>query len=112
MDTNRMLSRVRIFLMLLVVLMVTAFLAGCGATFKGEKVDYTPLEQDDWKISTPLEQGLPSRFVDKLYKDAGELDTLYSLLVIKNGYLIAEKYYQGRSVDSKVDLASVTKSFT
>lgn len=83
--------------------------SGCLAK---EEIDYAPLEREGWPISTPEEQGLDPSLVAALYQDAQELDTLYGLLVIKNGHLVAEKYYQGRSVDSRDPLASVTKSFT
>jgi CubicO group peptidase (beta-lactamase class C family) len=40
------------------------------------------------------------------------LETLYGLLVIKNGQLIAEGYFNGGSIDELFDRASATKSFT
>ena len=76
------------------------------------QVDYTPLSGDDWKLSTPEEQGLDPKLVDELYHDAVELETLYSLLIIKNGYLIAEKYFNEGSIDLKSRVQSVTKSYT
>jgi len=77
-----------------------------------EAVVYTPLPGDDWKVSTPKEQGLDSKLVAELYLDAAELETLYGLLVIKNGHLIAEGYFNGGSVEQKARLQSVTKSYT
>ncbi len=53
-----------------------------------EAVVYTPLPGDDWKVSTPEEQGLDPMLVAGLYLDAAEMETLYGLLVIKNGHLI------------------------
>jgi CubicO group peptidase (beta-lactamase class C family) len=50
--------------------------------------------------------------VAELYYNAAELETLYSLLVIKNSYLIAEDYFNEGSVDQKDRLQSVTKSYT
>ena len=76
------------------------------------QVNYTPLPGDDWMISTPEEQGLDPKLVDELYRDADELDTLYNLLIIKNGYLIAEKYFNEGSIDLKSRVQSVTKSYT
>jgi CubicO group peptidase (beta-lactamase class C family) len=75
-------------------------------------VDYTPLPGDDWEVSTPAEQGLDPILMAELYYNAAELETIYSLLVIKNGYLIAEDYFNGGSVDQKDRLQSVTKSYT
>jgi CubicO group peptidase (beta-lactamase class C family) len=63
-------------------------------------------------VSTPEEQGLDPMLVSELYNDAAELEKLYSLLVIKNGYLIAEKYFNEGSVEQKVRIQSVTKSYT
>jgi CubicO group peptidase (beta-lactamase class C family) len=50
--------------------------------------------------------------VAELYLDASEMETLYGLLVIKNGYLIAEGYFNEGSLEQKARLQSVTKSFT
>ena len=47
----------------------------------------------------------------ELYYDASQMDTLYSVLVIKDGYLIAEEYFNGGSIDKKTLLQSVSKSY-
>jgi CubicO group peptidase (beta-lactamase class C family) len=96
-------------LRLLLVLMVACCFSGC---LTGVEIDYVPLEREDWPVSSPEEQDLDPGLVDHLYRDAEGLDTLYGLLVIKNGYLVAEKYFNGGSIDKPADLASVTKSFT
>ena len=77
-----------------------------------EAVDYAPLPAGDWKVSTPAAQGLDPMLVAELYLDAAEMETLYGLLVIKNGHLIAEKYFNEGSVEQKARLQSVTKSYT
>jgi CubicO group peptidase (beta-lactamase class C family) len=77
-----------------------------------EAVDYTPLPGDDWKVSTPPEQGLDPTLVAAMYLDATGLSTLYGLLVIKNGHLIAEGYFNEGSVDQLSGRQSATKSFT
>lgn len=88
-------------------------LVGCGSwTKKPESVDYTPLPGDDWRVSTPAEQKLDPELVAELYHNAADLKTLYGLLVVKNGYLIAEGYFNGGSIGQQVALASVTKSYT
>jgi CubicO group peptidase (beta-lactamase class C family) len=75
-------------------------------------VDYAPLVSEGWPVSTPEEQGLDSNLVAQMYYDAAELNTLYSLLVVKDGYLVAEDYFNDGAVDQKDRLQSVTKSFT
>ena len=77
-----------------------------------EAVVYTPLPGDDWKVSTPAEQGLDPKLAAELYLDAAHLETLYGLLVIKDGRLIAEGYFNKGSVEQKARLQSVTKSYT
>jgi CubicO group peptidase (beta-lactamase class C family) len=77
-----------------------------------EAVDYTPLLRDDWNVSTPEEQGLDPTLVAELYLDATGLSTLYGVLVIKNGHLIAEGYFNEGSVDQVYARMSVTKSYT
>jgi CubicO group peptidase (beta-lactamase class C family) len=105
--------RRRSFLLFVIVILVLLSLVGCGpSTADLEAVDYTPLPGDDWEVSTPAEQGLDPMLVAEMYYNAAELETIYSLLVIKNGYLIAEDYFNEGSVDQKDRLQSVTKSFT
>jgi CubicO group peptidase (beta-lactamase class C family) len=77
-----------------------------------EAVVYTPLPRDDWKVSTPAEQGLNPMLVAELYLEATGLSTLYGLLVIKNGSLIAERYFNEGSVEQESNRQSVTKSYT
>ena len=94
-------------------ILILTVLVACGPSKEDlNSVDYTPLVREDWPVSTPEEQGLDSRFVSEMYFNAAELETLYSLLVVKNGYLVAEDYFDEGSVDQKDRLQSVTKSFT
>jgi CubicO group peptidase (beta-lactamase class C family) len=65
-----------------------------------------------WRTSTPDAQGMDSQ------KLALMLDTikqqnlnLHSLLVIRNGYIVSETYFQSYSQDQKHELYSCTKSF-
>lgn len=75
-------------------------------------VDYRPLPSKEWGISTPENEGLDPKLVSELYYDARGLETVYSLLVIKNGKLVAEQYFHEGGVDEKTPLQSVTKSYT
>jgi CubicO group peptidase (beta-lactamase class C family) len=101
------------FLLITCVIIIFSMMAGCGPSLAElEVVDYTPLPGDDWKLSTPAKQGLDPMLVAELYLNAAELETLYGLLVIKDGYLIAEGYFNEGSVEQKAFLASATKSYT
>jgi len=100
-------------LIIAIVLLVMLALPSCGPSLEDLlAVDYTPLPGDDWEVSTPAEQGLDPMLVAELYYYAAELETIYSLLVIKNGYLIAEDYFNEGFIDQKDRLQSVTKSYT
>ena len=49
--------------------------------------------------------------VNELYSQAAGIAHLYSLLIVKNGYLVAECYYNGFGVYDANPTASVTKSY-
>jgi CubicO group peptidase (beta-lactamase class C family) len=67
---------------------------------------------DGWSVSSLQAQDMDSIVTNNIYINAEKLDNLYSLLIVKNGYLIAEKYYNGITVNDAVRTASVTKSIT
>ena len=88
-------------------------LVGCGPSpDELAAVEYRPLLVEGWDVSTPAEQGLEPALVARMYYDAAELDTLYSLLVVKNGYLVAERYFNEGAADKQDRLQSATKSYT
>ncbi len=100
-------------LLLTSAILILSMLAGCTtATEDVDTVNYAPLPGDDWAVSTPEDQGLDPSLVEELYRNAAELESLYGLLVIKSGHLIAEGYFNGWGGWRKVALASVTKSYT
>ena len=96
------------------VILVLTILTGCGgpSTEELEAVEYAPQAVGDWQVSTPDEQGLDPLLVAELYSNAAGLERLYGLLVVKNGHLVAEKYFHEGSVRQKARLQSVTKSVT
>ena len=101
-----------IFLLTRLCLVLSILLTGCGpSTADLEAVNYAPLDGDDWPVSTPEVQDLDPMLVARMYAEAAELETIYGLLVIKNGYLIAEEYFNGGALEQKVNVQSVTKSY-
>jgi CubicO group peptidase (beta-lactamase class C family) len=95
----------------LLICLIGGIVGGCSSG-EGGQPDWAPAVREDWPVSTPREQGLNPVLVNQLYQDASELDTLYGLLLVKNGHLVAEEYFNGGEIDARTDLASVTKSFT
>jgi CubicO group peptidase (beta-lactamase class C family) len=76
-------------------------------------------EQDSWhpaelndglQVSDPAEQGMDPAVIGNAYEEAADLDNIYSLLVLKNGYLVAEQYFNGQMASDAQATASVTKS--
>jgi len=66
-----------------------------------------------WKTSIPEKQGMDSAkllIADEFIQN--RLSDAFSLLVVKNGYLVIEKYYSWGSREKYAVVHSVTKSFT
>lgn len=97
-----------------VVVVILGFVAGCAGPSPEDLagVDYAPVTDRDWPVSTPTEHGLDPTRLAELYFKAGKLETIYGLLVVADGELIAEDYFNSGSVTQKALVQSVTKSFT
>jgi CubicO group peptidase (beta-lactamase class C family) len=101
------------FFLITGLILIVSTLAACGPSLEDlQAVEYAPLPGDDWPVSTPEVHGLDPMQVAELYYNAAKLETIYGLLVIKDGYLVAEKYFNEGSVDELSKRASVTKSYT
>jgi CubicO group peptidase (beta-lactamase class C family) len=113
-EKARNLTRLRYFsLFIASLILILSMLVGCGPSAEDlAEVDYTPLPGDGWEVSTPEAEGLDPMLLARAYYNAAKLDTIYSLLVVKNGRLVAEGYFNEGSVDQLSKRASVTKSYT
>jgi len=94
------------------ILLLSVFVGCSPSTNDLKAIEYTPLADDDWKVSTPVDQRLEPMLVAELYYNAAKLETIYGLLVIKNSHLIAERYFNKGSVKQKARIQSATKSIT
>ncbi len=66
---------------------------------------------EKWSTATPESQGLNEQQLVKTDKTIIEnYPNVYSLLIIKNGYMVYEKYYNGAKETSYNPVFSVTKS--
>jgi CubicO group peptidase (beta-lactamase class C family) len=89
--------------------------AGCGGGPSADDlatVDYAPQAADGWEVSTPGEHGLDPDAVAELYWRAGQLESIYSLLVVKDGELVAEEYFHAGQPEQLALMQSATKSIT
>lgn len=76
-----------------------------------KKREYWPTS--GWKTSTPEQQGMdPAKLLVADEFIQNRLPDVFSLLVVKNGYLVFEKYYSWGSPEKYAVVHSVTKSVT
>jgi CubicO group peptidase (beta-lactamase class C family) len=88
-----------------------AFLTEYAVCEQPKKREYWPTS--GWRSSTPEMQGMDSAnllIADEFIQN--RLPDTFSLLVVKNSYLVFEKYYSWGSADKYADVLSVTKSVT
>jgi|WetSurMetagenome_2_1015567.scaffolds.fasta_scaffold30919_3 CubicO group peptidase (beta-lactamase class C family) len=64
-----------------------------------------------WPVSTPSAEGIDQARLDSAYIVADSLGFVDALLVIKNGHLVAEEYYNGYDKNTPHQIYSDTKSF-
>ena len=65
----------------------------------------------EWQFSEPSEQGLDTEQLIIALEEAESRKSIYSVLVIRNGYIVAERYYRGHDENSSFNIRSVSKSF-
>ena len=88
-----------------------AFWADNAACEQLKTREYWPTS--GWKTSTPAQQGMDSAklmIADEFIQN--RLPDAFSLLVVKNGYLVFEKYYSWGSAEKYAVVHSITKSVT
>ena len=68
-------------------------------------------ENFTWKTSTPEEQGMNAQTLDSAFIKAEQLGFVDCGLIIKNGSIVAEKYYNGYNQSIPHNTWSVSKSF-
>ena len=76
-----------------------------SCTKSNEKFDF------EWPVAAAPAVGMNQQTLDSAYSAAEELGLVDALLVIKDGCLVAEEYYNGYSVNMAHQIWSDTKSF-
>ncbi|RCX20821.1 CubicO group peptidase (beta-lactamase class C family) [Anaerobacterium chartisolvens] len=67
-------------------------------------------QAEEWMVSSPAEQGMDKDILDKAGEMVGKT-AAYSLIVIRHGNIVMERYYNGAGMDDANNVFSVTKSF-
>jgi CubicO group peptidase (beta-lactamase class C family) len=71
-----------------------------------------PWPINGWPTATPEQQGMSSAVLDRADAWIREKSpNRYSFLVVRNGYLVYERYYGGTGPNSATHIASISKSF-
>ena len=63
-----------------------------------------------WEFSTPGEAGMNKQILDSAFNFASQKDYIDGLLVVRNGKIVAEEYYNGFTKDHPHNIMSVSKS--
>lgn len=79
--------------------------------FKRKHRESTVLPPFDWPISNPQDQGLDPNIFKSANKVAKTLPYIYSFLVVKNGFLISERYFNSKNKNDAYYIASASKSY-
>ncbi len=102
------------FALFLAVVVATACV-DLGATPQTALEQQAPPRQDDGlAVGTPASQGLDAAQLEALHRriEAGEYGDIHSVLVLRNGTLVFERYYGTSHLNDIHTLQSVTKSVT
>ena len=68
-------------------------------------------KQYAWNLSTPEAQGMDAQILDSAFVHAEQEGFIDGLLVIRNGFIVAEKYDNGYTKDHPHNVMSVSKSY-
>lgn len=93
-------------LALLIAIVAGLFIYGCG-----DNPAQSEFETFVWEVSTPEAEGLSSDMLDSAFNQADQVGFIDALLVIRNGCIVAEEYYNGYNDSTTHNVMSVSKSF-
>ena len=86
-------------------------LSGLPALLMPAATGRTAAAQDaDWTVATPDSQGMAGTTLDEILTAALSIENLRSVVVVRNGTLIAERYYHGTAATDLLPVNSITKS--
>lgn len=91
---------------LLNILIIFVFIFGCE-----KNPTQADLKQHIGNLSTPEAQGMNPQILDSAFVHAKSKGFIDGLLVIRNGFIVAEKYYNGYNEFRSHNIMSVSKSF-
>jgi CubicO group peptidase (beta-lactamase class C family) len=98
-------------IIVLLLCLATACVPIQGGKTEGRASAYFP--SDEWRSSTTEEQGLDSALILQMFQEIQDKNIdIHSVLLVRNGYLVTEAYFDPYSQAIKHPVYSVTKSVT
>ena len=94
----------------IVLCAVTIAICFCNSCSDPNNVDENPVGFQ-WQTSTPDQLGLNSSMLNTALSTASSMGFINSIVVIRNGKIAAEQYFNGRNINSHQTVRSVSKSF-
>jgi len=97
------------------LLFLCMFILSCSVQPISQKNEPSEIQGNQipypWKESSPQEQNIDNLILASAFDEAATRPTIFSIVVIRNGYLVAEQYYQGYNRNSAFNVRSVSKSY-
>ncbi len=96
-----------------VFLALAMLVAGCAQSksvaVRTPEPDYWPTA--GWQHSTPEAQGMDLKLLSQMLEEISAKEIrIHSVLVVRNGYMVAEAYFHPYTCDTKMHVQSITKS--
>ena len=96
-----------------ILLALAILIAGCvplrPVAAQASDPDYWPTA--GWQSSTPEAQGMDSELLAQMLEEISANNTrIHSVLIVRNGYMVAEAYFHPYTRATKMHVQSVTKS--
>ena len=102
------------YLKIIQVLVIGALFLSCGNDnpFTIESTNTNPPNCGEftWEIEAPESFGIDGDAISSILDDAEALPYMYSIIAVKDGKMIAERYYNGKTMHDPNNIHSVTKS--
>ncbi len=94
-----------------------ALTGGCGggggnSQMNAEVLPQTQVAATDWVTATPESVGVPAAAVNQLLQNGERLSGARAVMVVRDGKLIGERYYNGGASSTLYPIMSITKSVT
>lgn len=104
--------KTRAILIIIMCLLFISSTAGCSKKTYDRITQKAPFPTEEWTRAYPKELGMSSDMLDKADKRIKRAyPNIESLLIVKKGYLVYEKYYKLNNETKIKDTYSITKSF-